>query len=100
MWPFTRKRSPEEQAIDRATELAAAAWLHFCDISPLPANIHIRDRIAFFLPDFRVSLSRRFPTLAGAADEIVLLIIARGVEKSGTYDRRHIERGLGIILPG
>jgi len=66
----------------------------------LPANIHIRDRIAFFSPEFRVSLTRSFPLLAGAADEILLLIIARGVEKSGTHDRRHIERGLGIILPG
>lgn len=99
MWPFTRKRTPEELAIDRATELAATAWRHFCDTSPLPPNIHIRDRIAFFTPDFRRSLSRRFPSLSETADEILLLIIARGVEKSGTHDRRHIERGLGIVLP-
>ena len=99
MWPFMPRISAEEQAIDRAIALAASAWRLFCETSPLAPNIHIRDRIAFFTPDFRKSLSRHFPALAESADEIVLLIIARGVEISGTHNRRHIERGLGIILP-
>jgi len=99
MWPFTPRRSPEEQAVDRAIDLAAATWRHFCETSPLPPNIHLRDRIAFFLPDFRDVLTRRAPVLAEAEDDTVMQIVARGVERSGTHDRRHIERGLGIVLP-
>jgi len=37
--------------------------------------------------------------LTAAPEEVILLIIAKGVEQAGQIARQDIERALGILLP-
>jgi hypothetical protein len=99
MWPFTRNADAGEDDHDRAVRFAAERWAAFSTMSGVPANIHLRDRIAFFAADFVAELTRRFPALRAAPDEVMLLIIAEGVAASGLETRRRIELQLGIVLP-
>lgn len=100
MWPPSRpKIDPIQTAIDAGIGFAGEQWRLFCAASPLASNIHLRDRIAFFAGAFRPALAEKFPALASAPDQLVLLIIAKGIEESGTFSRAQIEKQLGIILP-
>jgi len=100
MWPFARRPGLTlDQAIEAAVPYAAQAWARFRDTTGLPANLHLRDQIAYFARDFVGDLERTFPALRSAPNELLLLIIAQGIEVSGHAPRRRIELQLGISLP-
>ena len=100
MWPFTRKRHDSGQdGIDRATRFACDCWRMFETGGGLPVNLHLRDRISFFAADFRSAMLGQYPDMATAPDEVLLLIICKGIEQSGSHSRAQIERQLGISLP-
>ena len=100
MWPFVRRPAVSlDRAMDEAVSFTATAWIKFRATAGVPANIHLRDQIVFFAPDFTAKLTRRFPALRSAPNEVILLIIAQGIEASGSISRRKIELQLGIILP-
>ena len=100
MWSFVRRPAASlDRAIADAVSLAAAAWTTFRDTAGVPANIHLRDQVAFFAPEFVARLARRFPALRSAPNDLILLIIALGIEASGSVSRRKIELQLGIVLP-
>jgi len=101
MWPFKRRsRGQIDDAVRDAVRLAAQQWVRFEETSGVPANIHLRDRLAYFLPDFQMVLAELLPVLRTAPEELVLLIIAEGIVASGTVSQRKVEIQLGIILPG
>ena len=103
MWPFRKSNASRSgnalATIDRAIDFAAQRWLSFSATVALPPDMPLRDRIALFARSLDASLHGRFPTLAAAPEQVMLLIIAKGVQQSGAVPRREIERELGILLP-
>lgn len=102
MWPFRKKRSPQADAaaiIDEAIVFAAARWSAFSQSVPVHPGMGLRERISLFARTLEKSLHTRHPQLAAAPDQVILLIVAKGVEQSGKVPRIEIERALGILLP-
>ena len=102
MWPFRKKRSPQADAlaiIDEAILFAAERWHFFSRSVPASPALGLGERIGMFARSVEKSLHARHPQLAAAPDEVIVLIVAKGVEQSGTVSRREIERALGILLP-
>lgn len=101
MWPFTRRKDKAiDTAVSQAISLAASEWQAFCATSGMASNINLRDRVPFFAGDFRRKMIERFPELKFAPEQLVLLIIAQGINLSGLEARGMIELQLGIVLPG
>ncbi|KRB81142.1 hypothetical protein ASE00_14095 [Sphingomonas sp. Root710] len=102
MWPF-RKRIPAGasavEIIDEAIDFAAQRWLSFSLSVAVPPGAGLRYRIGLFARSIESSLHRRFPPLTTAPAEVIVLIVAKGVERSGAVPRGDIERELGILLP-
>lgn len=102
MWPFRKKRSPRADAtaiIDEAILFAADRWHIFSRSVPVRPDSGLRERIGLFARSLEKSLHARHPQLAAAPDEVIVLIVAKGVEQSGTVSRVEIEQALGILLP-
>jgi len=103
MWPFRTRRpirqSDARATIDDAIRFTAHRWCAFSRSIALPPETNLRDRIGIFARSLDASLHGRFPSLAAAPDQVMLLIIAKGIEQSGLLARAEIERALGIILP-
>jgi hypothetical protein len=103
MWPFKKKRAGRSDealaTIDRAIDFVAQRWLAFSVSVPVRPGTPLRDRIGLFARSLDSSLLDRFPALAAASEQVILLIVAKGVEQSGAIPRGEIERALGISLP-
>lgn len=102
MWPFRKKRSPRDDTlaiIDEAILFAAQRWHAFSNSVPVSPAMGLGERIGMFARALEKSLHARHPQLAAAPDEVIVLIVAKGVEQSGTVPRGDIERALGILLP-
>ncbi len=102
MWPFRKKRSRQAETlaiIDEAIVFAADRWHFFSRSVAVTPDMDLRERIALFARSLEASLHSRHPELAAAPDEVIVLIVAKGVEQAGTAPRHEIERALGILLP-
>lgn len=103
MWPFrtdsAKRQDDPSKTIDDAILFTAQRWCAFSRALALPADLSLRDRIAMFARSLDQSLHGRFPALISAPEQVLLLIIAKGIEQSGLLARGEIERELGIILP-
>lgn len=86
-----------DRIIDEAIALVAKDWPKFDEA--VPFNLHFRDKVTFFGQRVRPALLARFPDLIAATDQVMLLILAKGIAQSGCVPKRHIERDLGILLP-
>ena len=86
-----------DQIMDAAIAYAAKDWPHFA--ATVPFNLHLRDKVTFFGQRVRPALLAQFPDLAAATDQVMLLILAKGIAQSGCIPQRPIERDLGILLP-
>ena len=86
-----------DRMLDDAIDFAAEAWPSFD--ATLPPNIQLRDKLTFFAQRILPTLKARFPDMAAATDQVMLLVLARGIEQSGRVPRHRIERDLGILLP-
>jgi len=78
---------------------AADKWRYFCDNVPYRTEVGLADRIGAFSVPFNEGARKHIPELQNAPDGLLLMIIALGVEKSGTHSRIEIERALGVSLP-
>lgn len=102
MWPFRKKRSRQAEAtaiIDEAILFAAGRWHAFSHSVPVRPGTDLRERIGLFARSLEKSLHSQHPGLSTAPDEVMLLIVAKGIERSGAVSRGEIERALGILLP-
>lgn len=102
MWPFSRRKSPEqalEEDIEQAIAAAGDAWRTFLAASNTPRDADIRLLVGRFAAEFKPVMEARFESLAYAPAELVLLIIAQGGVASGEFSRAEFEQGLGIVLP-
>jgi hypothetical protein len=86
-----------EKDIEEAIHLAADHWKKFS--SSVPPNLNLRDQVTFFAQPFRKALLAQCPDLRVADDQVLLLVLAEGIARSGTVKRDAVERALGIILP-
>ncbi|RVT90256.1 hypothetical protein [Sphingomonas crocodyli] len=87
------------EALDQAASLAATHWVAFVEESGVAANLNLRDRVTIFARQFHPEMLRRLPVLWNAPDEVALLAIVEGIERSGLETRRMIELQLRIKLP-
>jgi hypothetical protein len=88
-----------DKTLDDAIAFAAERWQQAMADGSVPPNTNLRDRVTIFATPFRKALLARFPDLRAADEQVLLLIVAEGVARSGTVERGKVERGLGIILP-
>lgn len=86
-----------DQIMDEAIAYAAKNWPRFD--ATVPSNLNLRDKVTFFGQRVRPALLTQFPDLRAATDQVMLLILAKGIALSGCVPQRHIERDLGILLP-
>jgi hypothetical protein len=89
----------ETKTIEAAIDFTAAAWLEWSATAVVPSNVNVRDRLALFAPSFKEQLLARFSTLRSADNQVLLLVLAEAVARSGTDPRLQIEASLGITLP-
>ena len=103
MFKFLRRESKADAVVavmDEAVGIAADKWRFFCDKLPFRKDVPLADRIASFMFPFEEGARKRFPALKDAPGTVLLLIVAMGVERSGTHTRAQIEQALGFSLPG
>jgi hypothetical protein len=101
MFGFGKRKSKADAAIavmDEAIGLAADKWRFFCEKMPFRDDVGLVDRIAAFNVPFSEGARKNFPALKDAPDAVLLLIVAKGVERSGTHTRSQIEQALGVLL--
>lgn len=98
-----RKKQPKADAalavMDDAVEIAAEKWRFFCDKLPFRETVRLADRIASFSVPFNEGARANIAAFKDAPDTFLLLVVALGVERSGTHSRAEIEQALGVPLP-
>ena len=102
MFGSKRRKSSADAAIEvlpEAIALAAEKWLFFCETLPMKAETPLAQRIALFSVPFFENLRNRYPALRKSPDAVLFLIVAKGVDLSGTHSTEEIERELGVPLP-
>jgi hypothetical protein len=85
--------------LDGATAFAADKWLYFTKTLPFKDDVSFLDRIICFLPPAFEGLRKNFPALRQAPEAVLLLIVAKGIEFSGTHSRAELEAALGVPMP-
>lgn len=85
--------------LDEAIAWTADAWTEAAANGSIPSNISLRDRVALFAPRIRKLLFETYPRLRAADDQVLLLVVAEGIARSGSVSREKLEKELGIILP-
>jgi hypothetical protein len=102
MFGFGKKKSKADatlSVLDDAIRFATDRWLYFCEKLPFKEDVGLATRIAAFSVPFDEGAKNKFPPLRDAPDAVLLLIIAKGVQASGTHTRDEIEQALGFELP-
>ncbi|HMC91251.1 MAG TPA: hypothetical protein VKI45_02210 [Allosphingosinicella sp.] len=100
MWPFRRKQSRADLAVEwmpRAINVATQKWVEF-ENQPLAASMGLDEKIYLFTQGLAAGL-RQWKAFEAGPDALMLLVAAKGVERSRTYLRVEIETALGITLP-
>ncbi len=101
-WPV-RRRSIEanrlDDVMDEAVAFCAEKWVGYCEVMRFGEDVPLNARIGGFLVSASDGLTRNFPPLRRVPDTVILLIVAHGVEASGTYSRAEIEAALKTKLP-
>ena len=102
MWPFNSKKNRIDAVLaimDTATEFASEKWLLFCETLKFGDGVSLTDRIAFFMVPAEQGLQNNFPALRKVPGGIIALIVAKGIQRSGTHTTSEIEQALGATLP-
>lgn len=84
---------------DDAVAVATEKWLYFTGTFVFKEDVPLTQRIHLFSNPMFEGLRNNFPALAKAPPAVLLLIIAKGVQNSGTHTRAQIEQALGAPLP-
>ena len=101
MFGFGKKKSKADVAIaamPQAIDRAAEKWAYFCETLVFKAEVPLATRIGSFLVPFKEGVRKNMPVLRDAPGAFILLVVARGIERSGTHSRAEIEEALGFPL--
>lgn len=100
MWPFRKKKSPADTAIEwmpRAIEVAAQKWIEF-NAQPFAQSMDLDQKLYLFSEGLKNGL-KQWKAFRDAPDPLMLLIAAKGAERSRTHLRMEIETALKFPLP-
>ncbi len=101
-WPV-RRRSWEagrlDDVMEEAVAFSAERWVGYCEIMDFAGDVPLNARIGGFMVSASDGLIQNFPSLKRVPDTVILLILARGIEASGTHARDEIEAALKTKLP-
>jgi hypothetical protein len=81
----------------RAIDVAAQKWIEF-EAQPFAASMKLDEKLYLFTQGLAAGL-RQWNAFKASPDAFILLIAAKGVERSRTYLRIEIETALNIPLP-
>ena len=101
MWPFKRKKSKADVAIEwmpRAIEVAAQKWIEF-ELQPFAQEMELDQKIVLFAEGLGAGL-KQWKEFESAPDSLFLLIAAKGIERSRTHLRLELEAVLKFAIPG
>lgn len=101
MWPFKKKQSDADLAIEwmpRAIDVAAQKWIEF-ESQPFAKEMDLEQKLFVFTEGFRKGL-KQWVAFKRSPDPLFLLIAAKGVERSGTHLRMELEAVLNFPIPG
>jgi hypothetical protein len=80
-----------------AIAFASQKWIFFVDEVPL-LDSSLYNKITMFSVPAIEGLKNNFPVLK-SDEALCMMIIAKGIEESGSYSREEIESALGVNLP-
>ena len=98
----SKKKSQAHETIeimDDAIQFAATKWVYFIETMPFKESAPLKEKIFIFFVPATEGLKNSFPALKNAPEAILLMIVAKGVELSGTHTKEQIEGALGLPLP-
>ena len=100
--PRAKRASDADKVIavfNHTIDIVTDKWLFFSKTLAFKEDVVRRDRIAAFsFPMFEGLIKNVLP-LRKSPDAILLIVVAKGIEKSGTHTRGEIEEALGAPLP-
>lgn len=102
MWPFKKKKSDADAVIavmGEAISFASEKWIYFNTTVAFKNDVPLKEIIAIFLVPVTEGLKNKFVALRNAPDTIFFLIVALGIQKSGTHTKSDIESVFGAQLP-
>ena len=100
MWPFKRKKSKADIAVEwmpRAIEVATQKWLEF-ESQPFASAMALDEKLHLFSVGLGKGL-KQWKAYENSPDSVMLLFAAKGAEHSKTHLRIEIETALGLPLP-
>lgn len=97
----TKKTKADEviETMDNAIIFSAEKWKYYSEKLHFKDSVSLREKIFGFVPLATEGLKNNFSALQAAPDAVYMLIIAKGVELSGTHSKVEIESALGATLP-
>lgn len=101
MWPFKRKKSKANVAIEwmpRAIEVAAHKWIEF-ELQPFAQEMDLEQKLLLFSEGIGSGL-KQWQAFSDADDSLFLLIAVKGIERSRTHLRLELEAVLNFAIPG
>jgi hypothetical protein len=102
MWGFKKRKARADEAIEVLPALidnAAGKWRDFYKTFKFKDDADLAKRIWLFMTPFSEGVRQHVPAMREAPDGLILLIVAKAVEQSGTHSRCEIEQALGMPLP-
>lgn len=98
---FGKKASKADaviEALPHAIQNAADKWKVFCEL-PFTQETLLVDRVAAFLVPFEEGLRKNVKAFKDAPAGIALIVVLKGIERSGTHSKNEIEEAFGLRLP-
>ena len=101
MWPFKKKTSADKiiDVMDDIISHVAAKWTFFRKTLPFKDGVGLDEQIAMFSVPMKEGLNNTFPVIKDSPDALFMLLIAKGIEQSGTHSKEQLEQALGAPLP-
>ena len=87
------------EVMDDAIQFAAEKWEYYVGVMNFADSVSLYEIIMTFMIPAEEGLKNNFAALQSAPEALSLVIIAMGVERSGTHSKEEIEEALGVPLP-
>lgn len=99
---FRRKKSAADDVIAvmyDVIQTASDKWTLFSNTIIYKQEVPLVDRVTAFMVPFEEGLRANVPALRNPPDGLILMLVLKGIEKSGTHTRQEIETAFGLRLP-
>ena len=74
-------------------------WLRFRESSAFPKGAPLVNQVRAFFSPMAAFLKKRHESRMPVPNEILLLVILKGIERTGTHTKSQLESALGKKLP-